>query len=90
MGHRSMDEQIPYNARYSRTIPVTAGDLETIQMALATADDFMLWLTVIGGYELPSGATQVKNGLEKARALSLELCRRAIGLPDSATGNDTP
>ena len=85
-----MDKRIPYNARYSQTIPVAAGDLETIHMALATADDFMLWLTAVAGYELPSGASHVKNGLEKGRALSLELCRRALGLPDSATGNDTP
>ena len=79
-----MDERVPYNARYSRTIPVALGDLETLQMALATADDFMLWLTAVAGYELPSGASHVKNGLEKGRALSLELCRRALGLPDSA------
>lgn len=80
-----MDERVPYNARYSRTLPVALGDLETLQMALATADDFMLWLTAVAGYELPSGASHVKNGLEKGRALSLELCRRALGLPDSAT-----
>lgn len=82
MTDRTSNEQV-YNKHYSRTTPVRLGDLATLQMALATADDFMLWLTAVGGMTLPSGAASVKKGLEEGRELALHLCHLAESSPET-------
>ena len=69
---KATERKVPvYNERYSRSVTMQVGDLERMYMALAVADDYLMWLAM--RQELPGSGHGMREQLHDAREFALAL-----------------
>lgn len=61
---------VTYNERYSRTRPVTYGDLEALLTAISVAEDYFTWLVCVRGKTLAGAGGMVRDKLNQARGIA--------------------